>query len=49
MQELEKMRMLVARVGGRIHQTQRPGNSEESTASYSLGSDQKIAALFDMM
>ncbi|KAI9038802.1 kinetochore subunit FTA4 family protein [Aspergillus affinis] len=49
MKELEKMRMLVARVGGRIHQTERPGNDQENTATYSLGSDQKIAALFDMM
>ncbi|PLB43571.1 putative kinetochore protein fta4 [Aspergillus steynii IBT 23096] len=49
MQELEKMRMLTARVGGRIHQSQRPDSSQERTATYSLGSDEKIAALFDMM
>ncbi|THC96144.1 hypothetical protein EYZ11_004365 [Aspergillus tanneri] len=48
MQELEKMRMLVARVGGRINQSQR-ASSHESNASYPLGADQKLEALFDMM
>lgn len=48
-QELEKMRMLVARVGGRIGQKKRPrGNSEAENASYPTGSDQKLEALLDM-
>ena len=48
-QELEKMRMLVARVGGRIGQKKRPrGNSEAGNASYPTGSDQKLEALLDM-
>ncbi|KAL2871762.1 kinetochore subunit FTA4 family protein [Aspergillus lucknowensis] len=45
--ELEKMRMLVARVSGRMEQNQKDGNGG-SDASYTLGSDQKIAALLDM-
>lgn len=49
MQELEKMRMLTARVGGRIHSRPRPDSSQERTATYSLGSNQKIEDLFDMM
>ena len=48
-QELEKMGMLVARVGGRIGQKKRPrGNSEAGNASYPTGSDQKLEALLDM-
>ena len=48
-QELEKMRMLVARVGGRIGQKKQSGNqSEAEIPSYPVWSDQKLAALFDM-
>ncbi|KAG2415259.1 hypothetical protein HFD88_006450 [Aspergillus terreus] len=48
-QELEKMRMLVARVGGRIHQRKRDHDSHEDQPSYPLpGSDEKLEALFDM-
>ncbi|KAL4781387.1 kinetochore Sim4 complex subunit Fta4 [Aspergillus varians] len=45
--ELEKMRMLVARVSGRIAQSQTKNNGG-SDASYALGSEQKLAALLDM-
>ncbi|KAB8232657.1 hypothetical protein ETB97_009306 [Aspergillus alliaceus] len=49
MQELEKMRMLVARVGGRIQQSKKQhGGSQEDPASYPLGSGQKLEALLDM-
>ncbi|EKV06186.1 hypothetical protein PDIG_79640 [Penicillium digitatum PHI26] len=47
-QELEKMRMLVARVGGRIAQ-QRKSSGALETYDYSLpGSDQRLEALLDM-
>ncbi|KAL5002524.1 kinetochore Sim4 complex subunit Fta4 [Aspergillus recurvatus] len=46
--ELEKMRMLVARVSGRIAQSQAANNDGGSDASYVLGSEQKLAALLDM-
>ncbi|KAJ5301389.1 hypothetical protein PENANT_c023G02892 [Penicillium antarcticum] len=47
-QELEKMRMLVARVGGRIsHQTQSSGVPETHESSLP-GSDQRLEALMDM-
>lgn len=43
------MRMLVARVGGRIGQRKQSGNqSEAENISYPVGSDQKLAALLDM-
>ncbi|KAL3449456.1 kinetochore Sim4 complex subunit Fta4 [Aspergillus insuetus] len=44
--ELEKMRMLVARVSGRIAHSQK-GDNGESEASMVLGSDQKLAALLE--
>lgn len=45
-QELEKMRMLVARVGGRIAQQQKSGRGVESPPDYSLpGSDRRLEAL----
>ncbi|GAB1201872.1 hypothetical protein APSETT445_000464 [Aspergillus pseudonomiae] len=47
-QELEKMRMLVARVGGRIQHSKKRGNSQEDPTSYQLDSDQKLEALLDM-
>ncbi|KKK12690.1 kinetochore protein [Aspergillus ochraceoroseus] len=47
-QELEKMRMLVARVSGRMAQKQSKGNTDASDASYPLGPDQKLAALLDL-
>ncbi|KAL4986199.1 kinetochore Sim4 complex subunit Fta4 [Aspergillus falconensis] len=46
--ELEKMRMLVARVSGRIAQSQAASNDGGSDASYVLASEQKLAALLDM-
>ncbi|KAJ5351450.1 hypothetical protein N7452_000424 [Penicillium brevicompactum] len=47
-QELEKMRMLVARVGGRIAQQKRNSSVPENT-SYSLpGSGQRLEELMDM-
>ncbi|KAL4809360.1 kinetochore Sim4 complex subunit Fta4 [Aspergillus unguis] len=46
--ELEKMRMLVARVSGRIAQSKANTNAGESDASYALSSEQKLAALLDM-
>ncbi|KAJ5618893.1 hypothetical protein N7510_002877 [Penicillium lagena] len=47
-QELEKMRMLVARVSGRIAQQKKSGRGVESTDDYSLpGSDRRLAALLD--
>jgi hypothetical protein len=47
-QELEKMRMLVARVGGRIAQQKRSSEIPE-THDYSLpGSDQRLEALMEM-
>jgi len=45
--ELEKMRMLVARVSGRIAQRQ-TDNDGGGDASYVLGPEQKLAALLDM-
>ncbi|KAL5342392.1 kinetochore Sim4 complex subunit Fta4 [Aspergillus crustosus] len=45
--ELEKMRMLVARVSGRIAQSQADGNKGNKEASYVLGSEQKLTALLD--
>lgn len=45
--ELEKMRMLVARVSGRIAQTQ-TDHDGGGDASYVLGSEQKLAALLGM-
>lgn len=48
-QELEKMRMLVARVGGRIGQKKRKrDDGKESNTAYSLGSEQRLEALLDM-
>ncbi|PYI32350.1 putative kinetochore protein fta4 [Aspergillus indologenus CBS 114.80] len=47
-QELDKMRMLVARVGGRIEQGKKKLNSDEQKASYSLEGDEKLEALLDM-
>jgi hypothetical protein len=44
---MEKMRMLVARVSGRIAQSQ-ANNKVGNDASYMLGSEQKLAALLDM-
>jgi hypothetical protein len=45
---LEKMRMLVARVGGRIAQQKRSSEIPE-THDYSLpGSDQRLEALMEM-
>jgi hypothetical protein len=44
--ELEKMRMLVARVSGRIAHSQK-GDNGEGEASIVLGSDQKLAALLE--
>jgi hypothetical protein len=47
--ELEKMRMLVARVGGRIAQQKKSGRGVESTHDYSLpGPDRRLEALLDM-
>ncbi|KAL3480291.1 kinetochore Sim4 complex subunit Fta4 [Aspergillus californicus] len=46
--ELEKMRMLVARVSGRIGQSQKKNNDGESDVTYVLGSDQKLTALLNM-
>jgi uncharacterized protein YlxW (UPF0749 family) len=47
-QELEKMRMLVARVGGRIAQ-QKTSSGGLETREYSLpGSDQRLEALLNM-
>lgn len=50
MQELEKMRMLVARAGGRINQRKQSDRNPdaESASSYLVGSDQKLEALLDM-
>ncbi|RAL11098.1 kinetochore subunit FTA4 family protein [Aspergillus homomorphus CBS 101889] len=48
-QELEKMRMLVARVGGRIEQGKKKLNTDgQRASSYSLGGDEKLEALLDM-
>ncbi|KAE8380562.1 kinetochore Sim4 complex subunit Fta4 [Aspergillus bertholletiae] len=47
-QELEKMRMLVARVGGRIQHSKKRGDSQKDPVSYPLDSDQKLEALLDM-
>ncbi|KAL4934599.1 kinetochore subunit FTA4 family protein [Aspergillus undulatus] len=47
-QELEKMRMLVARVSGRMAQSRADKNTEGADVSYMLGSEQKLAALLDM-
>lgn len=47
-QELDKMRMLVARVGGRISQGKRKREDNESNTKYSLGSKNKLEALLDM-
>ncbi|KAJ5097194.1 hypothetical protein N7456_007915 [Penicillium angulare] len=47
-QELEKMRMLVARVGGRIAQ-QKPGGEISGGEEYLLpGSDRRVEALMDL-
>lgn len=50
MQEIEKMRMLVARAAGRISQRKQSDRSPdvEGTSSYPVGSDQKLDALLDM-
>lgn len=50
MQEIEKMRMLVARAAGRISQRKQSDMNPdaESTSSYPVGSDQKLDALLDM-
>ncbi|KAL4978425.1 kinetochore Sim4 complex subunit Fta4 [Aspergillus desertorum] len=47
-QELEKMRMLVARVSGRIAQSRAANNDGGSAGSYVLGAEQKLEALLDM-
>ena len=47
-QELEKMRMLVARVGGRIAQQKRTSGVPENQNHSLPDSDQKLDALFDM-
>ncbi|EYE92406.1 kinetochore subunit FTA4 family protein [Aspergillus ruber CBS 135680] len=49
-QELEKMRMLVARVGGRIGQKKGPsdGSLQTENVSYPTRSDQKLEALLDL-
>jgi hypothetical protein len=47
-QELEKMRMLVARVSGRIAQSQAANNDDRDEVSYVLDTEQKLAALLDM-
>ncbi|PIG86771.1 hypothetical protein AARAC_006829, partial [Aspergillus arachidicola] len=47
-QELEKMRMLVARVGGRIQHSKKRFDSQEDPASYQLDSDRKLEVLLDM-
>jgi len=47
-QELERMRMLVARVGGRVAQ-QKKGSGVPENTSYSLpGSGQRLEELMDM-
>ncbi|KAJ5161583.1 hypothetical protein N7492_006975 [Penicillium capsulatum] len=46
-QELEKMRMLVARVGGRIGQQKRGSNISESREYLLPGSDRRLEALLD--
>ena len=50
MQEIEKMRMLVARAGGRISQRKQSDRNPdaESTSTYPVGSEQKLDALLDM-
>jgi predicted nuclease with TOPRIM domain len=47
-QELEKMRMLVARVGGRIAQQKRSNNLKESREYLLPGSDRRLEPLLDM-
>lgn len=46
-QELDKMRMLVARVGGRVEQGKKKLGAQEQDKPY-LGCDQKLDALLDM-
>ncbi|KAE8148941.1 kinetochore complex Fta4 of Sim4 subunit, or CENP-50-domain-containing protein [Aspergillus avenaceus] len=46
-QELEKMRMLVARVGGRVQNRKRDGDSSMDVGSFPLGTNQKLDALLD--
>ncbi|PYH98558.1 kinetochore protein fta4 [Aspergillus ellipticus CBS 707.79] len=46
-QELEKMRMLVARVGGRIEQGKKKTDNQGNDTAY-VGCDQKLDALLDM-
>ncbi|RDW76702.1 kinetochore subunit FTA4 family protein [Aspergillus mulundensis] len=46
--EIEKMRMLVARVSGRIAQSQAANNDGGNEASYVLDSEQKLEALLEM-
>jgi hypothetical protein len=46
--ELEKMRMLVARVSGRIAQSQAANNDGGGEVSYVLDTERKLAALLDM-
>lgn len=46
-QEMEKMRMLVARVGGRIAQQKRSGNIQEGQEYLLPGSDRRLEALLD--
>lgn len=49
MQEIEKMRMLVARAAGRISQRKQSDmNPDAESTSYPVGSDQKLDALLDM-
>ena len=47
-EELDRMRKLVARVGARINQGKSKRNDHESDNSYSLGSEQKLEVLLDM-
>ena len=44
---MEKMRMLVARVGGRVEQGKKKMRVQENDSPY-LGCDQKLGALLDM-
>lgn len=47
-QELDKMRMLVARLGGRIAQQKKSSDSQGSHDYTFPGSDRKLDALLDM-
>ena len=47
-QELEKMRMLAARVGGRMEQNKTMSFNQKAQDGPLVDSDQKLAALMDM-